>query len=265
MVKQQIVAKPWSSPSTGRALLAALEGLDWTRAKVADVGAGRGGFSKLLGDYLLERHGIAPSHVIRACDLLPGAFEYPELSCEAIRADGSLPYADSSFDAVVSMEVIEHVEDQFEFLRELARIVRPGGLVLVTTPNTHHMVSRLRDFTMGFPTLYDPLPLAEQDPQRLGGHIHPIAPYFLFYGAHRAGLEQLRLVSDRRKSSALALAGLFWPFLWVGRRLHRARLRRKRPTLLRDNADWLDQLDSLDMLCSRTTVLVARKPQFSTP
>jgi SAM-dependent methyltransferase len=234
--------------------------MDWTRTKVADVGAGRGGFSKLLGDHLMERHGIAPANVIRACDLMPQAFEYPELSCEPIRPDGSLPYEDGTFDAVVSMEVIEHVEDQFRFLRELVRIARPGGLVLVTTPNTHHMVSRLRTLTTGFPTLYDPLPLSEQDPQRLGGHIPPIAPYFLLYAAQRAGLTELRLLHDRRKVSALALTACFFPMLWIARLAHRSRIQRKRPALLADNRDWLAQVDSLDMLCSRTTIVAGRAP-----
>lgn len=40
-----------------------------------------------------------------------------------------------SFDAAVSVEVIEHVEDDVGFVRNLARVVRPGGPVVLTTPN----------------------------------------------------------------------------------------------------------------------------------
>lgn len=260
----QMVAKPWSNPATGAAVLRELESLDWKRAQVADVGAGRGGFSKLLGDWLKERHQIHPASVIRACDLLPASFEYDQLSCQAIHADGSLPYADASMDATVSMEVIEHVEDQFRFLRELVRITKPGGLVIVTTPNTHHLPSRLRSFSTGFPVLYDPLPLASNDPRRLGGHIHPIAPYFLLYGAHKAGLEQLRLLHDRRKTSACLLAFPFWPLIKLSTLSHRARLRRKHPDIHAENQAWLERIDSLDMLTSRTAIIVGRRPTSTT-
>jgi SAM-dependent methyltransferase len=46
-----------------------------------------------------------------------------------------LPVADQTFDAVVSIDVHEHLDDCLPFSGELARIVRPGGRVLVTTPN----------------------------------------------------------------------------------------------------------------------------------
>lgn len=41
----------------------------------------------------------------------------------------------SSFDAIVSVEVIEHVDDDAAFVANLANVVRPGGAVILTTPN----------------------------------------------------------------------------------------------------------------------------------
>ena len=46
-----------------------------------------------------------------------------------------LPFADSTFDAVVSFETIEHVEDGYAWIQESARVLRPGGLFMVSTPN----------------------------------------------------------------------------------------------------------------------------------
>ena len=46
----------------------------------------------------------------------------------------SLPFEDSSFDFATSLDVIEHLDDDVAGLRELRRVVRPGGSVVVTVP-----------------------------------------------------------------------------------------------------------------------------------
>lgn len=53
-----------------------------------------------------------------------------------LRADiAGLPLAPAAFDLVVSFQVIEHLEDPAPYLDAMARLVRPGGTVLITTPN----------------------------------------------------------------------------------------------------------------------------------
>jgi SAM-dependent methyltransferase len=54
----------------------------------------------------------------------------------AVRANlVALPFRDAAFDVVLSLQTIEHVWDQPAFLAECARVLRPGGRLVLTTPN----------------------------------------------------------------------------------------------------------------------------------
>ncbi len=68
---------------------------------------------------------------------------FPE-GCDFIASnlDSTLPLPDSSADAVASIETIEHLENPRAFVRELARVVKPGGWIIITTPNQLSLLSK---------------------------------------------------------------------------------------------------------------------------
>ena len=77
-----------------------------------------------------------------------------------------LPYPKDFFDTVVTLDVIEHVFDPVAFLDELCRVLRPGGILVVSTPNIRKL-QRMYSLLRGrFPrTSYDPVGYD-------GGHLH---------------------------------------------------------------------------------------------
>lgn len=98
--------------------------------RVLDAGCGTGGFIRAL-------RAAHPDWQCTGLDLAPLACALARARTGAEIILGSileLPFADASFDAVVSADVIAHVEDDARALRELARVARPGGLVLVNAP-----------------------------------------------------------------------------------------------------------------------------------
>lgn len=60
-----------------------------------------------------------------------------------VNADEPLPYADGSFDLVWCSEVIEHLQDPAASLAEMRRVLKPGGTLLLTTPNSYAWFYRL--------------------------------------------------------------------------------------------------------------------------
>lgn len=101
---------------------------------VLDVGCGIGGSSRILAqDYGFAVTGItiSPQQVNRAQDLTP-----PEVSAQFQVDDAlALSFPDASFDVVWSVEAGPHMDDKAQFARELLRVLKPGGILVVADWN----------------------------------------------------------------------------------------------------------------------------------
>jgi 2-polyprenyl-3-methyl-5-hydroxy-6-metoxy-1,4-benzoquinol methylase len=100
-----------------------------------DVGCGTGNLWPFLRGRF-DRY--AGADAVRY-DGFPGEGEFIPVELNAER----LPLLDDWADAVVAVETIEHLENPRAFLRELVRLVQPGGWVVVTTPNQLSLLSKL--------------------------------------------------------------------------------------------------------------------------
>jgi SAM-dependent methyltransferase len=181
------------------------------------------------------------------------------VKCLWILPDGRLPYEDESIDIACSLEVIEHVEDQFAFTRELHRVLKPGGLAIISTPNVLNLNSRWRNLHSGFATLFDPLLLSSADPVHTSGHINPVSYYYLAYQLSRAGFASTSVAYDRFKNSARFLLLICGPMIWIGNQLFRGRLNSRKKDVATENASILSEMWSLQMLTSRSVIAIASK------
>jgi SAM-dependent methyltransferase len=251
--------RPISHRSTNDKVLQIVLPLLEPGVRVADIGAGEGFFSQLLGEHVKSKLGLEPAEVITACDIFPEYFRYPDVSCLKISPDGRLPYDDESIDIACSLEVIEHVEDQFAFTRELHRILRPGGLAIISTPNVLNLNSRWRNLHSGFATLFDPLLLSSADPVHTSGHINPVSYYYLAYQLRRAGFASTSVAYDRFKDSARFLLIICGPMIWIGNQLFKQRLNSRKKDVAQENESILSEVWSLGMLTSRSVIAIGRK------
>jgi len=78
---------------------------------------------------------------VTGLDIDPDVKSNRWLSNALVFTGGKMPLADESFDACSSNFVLEHVENPVEHFKEVARVLRPGGVYCFRTPNLFHYVS----------------------------------------------------------------------------------------------------------------------------
>jgi 2-polyprenyl-3-methyl-5-hydroxy-6-metoxy-1,4-benzoquinol methylase len=106
--------------------------------RVLDIGCGEGQFAVAL-----VREGAEVVAVDVAAEPLRRArSSHPALDLRLVEPETPLPFEDVSFDVVWAGETIEHVADTAQWLSELRRVLRSGGLLLISTPD-HGPLSRL--------------------------------------------------------------------------------------------------------------------------
>lgn len=108
-------------------------------------------------------------------------------------ANQGIPCEDSSLDAVVSIEGIEHFENPTHFLRECARVVKDDGYVFISTPNVDSLRSRRSVFLKGYPRFFTPV----SPEQKAAGHLLPIDMIFFRGAVRKAGLKIVRVAVNQ--------------------------------------------------------------------
>jgi SAM-dependent methyltransferase len=145
----------------------------------------------------------------------------------------ALPFPDGTFGCASAVAVLEHVEDDALAVRELARVVRPGGHVWVTVPNAYRYIPpplwpvyRLHDRRLGHKRHYDVAALTRvmqhagfrHRSTSFSGHpvkvLQLVLDRLLPVGAERRkriwwGLEERDLRGDHRALGALQLSAVF--------------------------------------------------------
>lgn len=176
-----------------------------------------------------------------------------------VNLNAPLPWADESFDVAISTEGIEHLENHFAFLREFRRVLRPNGILIITTPNITALRSRVRFLGSGF-FGRDGRPLNESGHHPLH-HISLATFPELRYELRVSGLQLLEARHTHIKAVSY-LYSIYVPWMWLYTRIA---FRKEKDVAQRQrNREIFRSLFSFSLLFGECLMLISKKPTTGT-
>jgi len=147
-------------------------------SSVLDIGAGAGAFATRLAN---------AGYAVTAIDVDPGKWIPKEIPFFEVDVNSGIAGSvRDKFDAACCLEVIEHVENPWKLFRDISETLRPGGRLLLSTPNVASFLSRLIFLRSGKFHQFGDEDIAY-------GHINPVTPFEMETIADRAGLRVLEM------------------------------------------------------------------------
>ena len=122
-----------------KGIISCLENYGLKGKKCLDIGPGTGRWIQFIASHKPD--------CIAAIDISSEALSRCSTNCKYLqKANLELDKFDfdDNFDVVVSFEVLEHLQDPSNYLKEMKRVTKPGGLMLMSLPNIASFISRVR-------------------------------------------------------------------------------------------------------------------------
>jgi len=209
--------------------------------RLLDIPSGEGRLS-----YFLNKAGFE----VIAADIDSEVFKISGVDFLKCDMNNILPFRDNSFDHVLCVEGLEHLENTFHLFRELSRILKSGGKLFLSTPNILSVQSRIRYLSIGHHAFFRGY-YANRD-NFYTYHINPAGFPQILTALEKAGLHLDRLDMNRIAPAFLSLGGniilrLFAMFI-------------RKMTYLKEKDEYLRQfLLSPELLFGEILIIVCSK------
>jgi ubiquinone/menaquinone biosynthesis C-methylase UbiE len=219
------------------------------RGILLDVPAGEGALALQLKELGFD---------VRCCDLYTEIFKLKDTEIKRGNLDEKLPYQDESFDYVVCVEGLEHIENPANAIREFSRVLKLNGQIVVSVPNILNIEERLKWLFSGYTSHFKPLSreaLAEirqtfGSMEEIALHVNPIGYSEVRFLLEKNGFVLQRIYRDKPKKNSWAFLPLVGLIRFISR-LGSEKKRRER---------WASELNSDEVLLGGNTLIVhARK------
>ncbi len=163
----------YAAPGLHEAAAQMLAGAAAGNARVLEFGAGSGAMSLRLANLGFQ---------VTASDLFSESFKPTDVPFVAADLNGAFAAQwPQGFDAVMALEIVEHLENPREVLRQVRALLPPGGQLVLSTPNIANPVSQALFLRRGQFQWFSDIDYREQ------GHITPLSPWMLEKALLEAG------------------------------------------------------------------------------
>ena len=215
------------------------------RGALLDVPAGEGALAARLIDAGFD---------VRCCDLYPEIFRLDGVEIDQGNLDAELPFGNQSFAYVTCLEGLEHIENPQQAMREFARVLKPGGHLIVSVPNILNIEERLKWLIHGYTSHFKPISRAAverlrveyDDRVEIAAHVNPISYSELRYILEKHGFEMVGTHRDKAKANAW----LYSPIVAMIKLIAKLTPKQKR------SERWTDELVSKEVLLGGNTLIV---------
>lgn len=192
------LSKELAFPGLHDTVLGLFHGLP--RGLVLDTASGNGILSRRLADM---GYTVISSDIEVKPNLQPGLrFFQSDLNRD-------LPVKSGLFDYCVSLETIEHLENPWHFVRQLARLLKPGGRLILSTPNIGYLTCKICYLLKG--SFY---PFFGKWQYEVIGHITPISRYYLERILKKYGFRVEKVTCNRYRIPFFKIASPVKSFLF---------------------------------------------------
>lgn len=221
---------------------------DAPRGRLLDVPAGEGALAVRL-----RRLG----YNVSCCDLYPEIFKLDGVEIRSGNMDSRLPYDDESFDHIVCVEGLEHVQNPTNAISEFSRLIKRGGTLIVSVPNIMNIEERFKWLINGYTSHFKPISAevwteisrAHPRMEEMALHVNPIGYSEVRFLLEKYGFEIDGTYRDKKKANSWA----FRPVVGIIRMISRfssASVRKAR---------WTAELNSDEVILGGNTLIFKAK------
>jgi len=215
---------------------------------------------------------VSSGFKVVAGDLFPENINGGGIAVEKVDLGKPLPFSDGHFDGILFSEGIEHLDAQIFCLKEMARILKPGGLLIVTTPNILHLAGRLSYLLTGHAHRKRSMVVATlqywggtvkkgQDSEEVYfGHVFLINAFQLRFYLEHAGFEVVGVDTTRYSVNSVLLAPLLYPFVWLSTKRMLGN-KRKAKLSKEMKRSYMRQILSPQVMFGKKLIMAAKKQE----
>ncbi|MFZ5971019.1 MAG: class I SAM-dependent methyltransferase [Bacteroidota bacterium] len=223
---------------------------------VADLSAGSG--------FIINEFHKAGAQVL-LFDLFPEQNKFCEIPCSRVDLQKTLPMPNNSVDYAICAETIEHLPNQHFFFQEVARILKPNGILLLTTPNSSSLRSRFSQFLMESEHYSQPAPnewnAFTRWPESKEGYFSRLFISGILRLRTLAALQSLSIQKIHRTgaSSTSALLMIFYPLIYFFSRKNLKKQMKENPAHAATYREIFSINTSVSVLLSKHLIIEFQK------